>query len=52
MLPQNIKGAVVGITNPLSLEEVNDIFYQIILKKEPVQSEGDIKTDECLIQNR
>lgn len=40
---QNIKEEVVKITKPLSLEDVNDIFYKIILEKKLERSEDDIK---------
>lgn len=40
---QNIKEEVIKITQPLSLEDVNDIFYKIILQKKLEQAEDDIK---------
>ncbi len=43
MSHQNIKEQVIKITKPLSLEDVNDIFYKIILEKKLEQSEDDIK---------
>lgn len=43
MIDQNIKDTVIRITKPLSLEDVNDIFYKIILEKKLEQSEEDIK---------
>jgi cell division protein FtsX len=41
---QNIKEEVVKITKELSIEDVNDIFYRIILEKKLEQSEDDIKS--------
>ena len=43
MLNQNIKEEVIKITRPLSLEDVNDIFYKIILQKKLEKAEDDIK---------
>ena len=43
MTSQFIKEEVMKITKPLSLEDVNDIFYKIILEKKLEQSEDDIK---------
>jgi hypothetical protein len=43
MIDENIKDAVIRITKPLSLEDVNDIFYKIILEKKLEQAEEDIK---------
>lgn len=43
MPQQNIKEEVVKITKKLSLEDVNDIFYRIILEKKLEQAEDDIK---------
>ena len=43
MLNQNIKEEVIKITQPLSLEDVNDIFYKIILQKKLERAEEDIK---------
>ena len=43
MLNQNIKEEVIKITQPLSLEDVNDIFYKIILQKKLERAEDDIK---------
>jgi hypothetical protein len=43
MSTQNIKDAVYKITKPLSLKEVNDVFYKIILEKKIEQAEEDIK---------
>jgi hypothetical protein len=40
---QNIKEEVLKITQPLSLEDVNDIFYRIILQKKLEKAENDIK---------
>lgn len=40
---QNIKDEVIKITKPLSLEDVNDIFYKIILEKKLERAEDDIK---------
>lgn len=40
---QNIKDEVIKITKPLSLEDVNDIFYKIILQKKLERAEDDIK---------
>ena len=40
---QNIKEEVIKITKPLSLEDVNDIFYKIILEKKLERAEDDIK---------
>ncbi len=40
---QNIKEEVVKITKELSIEDVNDIFYGIILEKKLQQAEDDIK---------
>ncbi len=40
---QNIKEEVVKITKELSVEDVNDIFYRIILEKKLEQAEDDIK---------
>jgi hypothetical protein len=40
---QNIEKEVIKITKPLSLEDINDIFYKIILEKKLEQSEEDIK---------
>ncbi len=41
---QNIKEEVVKITKELSIEDVNDIFYRIILEKKLEQAEDDIKS--------
>jgi cell division protein FtsX len=41
---QNIKEEVVKITKDLSIEDVNDIFYRIILEKKLEQAEDDIKS--------
>lgn len=43
MTDLNIKEEVIKITISLSLEDVNDIFYKIILEKKLNQSEDDIK---------
>lgn len=43
MTDLNIKEEVIKITRSLSLEDVNDIFYKIILEKKLNQSEEDIK---------
>ena len=43
MTDLNIKEEVIKITRSLSLEDVNDIFYKIILEKKLNQSEDDIK---------
>lgn len=43
MTDSNIKEEVIKITKPLSLEDVNDIFYTIILQKKLNHSEDDIK---------
>ena len=40
---QNIKEEEVKITKELSIEDVNDIFYRIILEKKLEQAEDDIK---------
>mgnify|MGYP001597862516 CR=1 FL=1 len=40
---QNIKDEVIKITKPLSLEDVNDIFYKIILEKKLERAEDDTK---------
>ncbi len=40
---QNIKEEVVKITKELSIEDINDIFYRIILEKKLEQAEDDIK---------
>jgi len=40
---QNIKDEVIKITKPLSLEDVDDIFYKIILEKKLERAEDDIK---------
>lgn len=40
---QNIKDEVIKITKPLSLEDINDIFYKIILEKKLERAEDDIK---------
>jgi hypothetical protein len=40
---QNIEKEVIKITKPLSLEDINDIFYKIILEKKLEQSEEDIE---------
>jgi len=40
---QNIKDEVIKITKPLSLEDVNDIFYKIILQTKLERAEDDIK---------
>lgn len=40
---QNIKDEVIKITKPLSLEDVNDIFYKIILEKKLERAEDDIR---------
>ncbi|MEO8823593.1 MAG: hypothetical protein ABI366_08455 [Ginsengibacter sp.] len=42
MTGSNIKDEVIKITRSLSLEEVNDIFYKIILEKKLKQSEDDV----------
>lgn len=36
---QNIKDEVIKITKPLSLEDVNDIFYKIILQKKFIRKD-------------
>jgi len=36
---QNIKDKVIKITKPLSLEDVNDIFYKIILQKKFIRKD-------------
>jgi hypothetical protein len=43
MLNQDIKEEVIKITQPLSLEDVNDIFYKIILQTKLERAEDDIK---------
>jgi hypothetical protein len=43
MLTQTIKEEVVKITKELSLEDINAIFYGIILEKKLQQSEEDKK---------
>ena len=43
MSQQNIKEEVVKITEALSLEDANDIFYKIILQKKLQRAEDDIK---------
>lgn len=43
MTDLNIKEEVIKITRSLSLEDVNDIFYKIILEKKLKQSEDDVK---------
>ncbi len=43
MLTQTIKEEVVKITKQLSLEDINAIFYGIILEKKLEQSKKDIK---------
>ena len=43
MTDSNIKEEVIKITKSLSLEDVNDIFYTIILEKRLKHSEEDIK---------
>ena len=43
MTDSNIKDEVIKITRSLSLEDVNDIFYKIILEKKLEQSEDDVK---------
>lgn len=43
MTDLKIKEEVIKITRSLSLEDVNDIFYKIILEKKLKQSEDDIK---------
>lgn len=43
MADSNIKEEVMEIARSLSLEEVNDIFYKIILEKKLKQSEDDVK---------
>jgi len=45
MANSDIKQEVIKITRSLSLEDVNDIFYKIILEKKLKQSEYDIKND-------
>ena len=40
---QNIKDEVIKITKPLSLEDINDIFYKIILEKKLERAEDDTK---------
>lgn len=40
---QNIKDRVSEITKQLSLKDVNDIFYRIILEKKIEEAEEDIK---------
>jgi len=45
MANSDIKQEVIKITRSLSLEDVNDIFYKIILEKKLKQSEDDIKND-------
>ena len=45
---QYIKDEVIKITKPLSLEDVNDIFYKIILEKKLERSEDDIKSGRIL----
>lgn len=52
MTSQFIKEEVMKITKPLSLEDVNDIFYKIILEKKPEQSEDELRMVEYLLQNR
>jgi hypothetical protein len=48
MTDLNIKEEVIKITRSLSLEDVNDIFYKIILEKKLNQSEDDIKNGRIL----
>lgn len=43
MTDSNIKEEVIKITKSLSLKDVNDIFYKIILEKKLEQSEDDVK---------
>lgn len=43
MAHSDIKEEVIKITRSLSLEDVNDIFYKIILEKKLKQAEDDIK---------
>jgi hypothetical protein len=43
MSNQNIKEKVIKITRPLSIQDVNDIFYGIILEKKLEQAEEDVK---------
>ncbi len=43
MPKENIKDKVIEITKELSLKDVNDIFYRIILEKKVQQAEDDIK---------
>ncbi|MEP6951659.1 MAG: hypothetical protein ABI863_20370 [Ginsengibacter sp.] len=43
MSQQKIQEEVVKITNTSSLEDANDIFYKIILKKKLQRAEEDIK---------
>lgn len=43
MTDLKIKEEVIKFTRSLSLEDVNDIFYKIILEKKLKQSEDDIK---------
>ena len=45
MANSDIKQEVIKITRSLSLEDVNDIFYKIILEKKLKQSEYDKKND-------
>ena len=40
---QNIKEEVVKITKQLSIDDVNDIFYRIILEKKLEEAEEDVK---------
>ncbi len=54
---QKITEEVIKITKPLSLEDVNDIFYKIILEKKLERSESDPdsyreRTEEYLTQNK
>jgi hypothetical protein len=48
MTDLKIKEEVIKITRSLSLEDVNDIFYKIILEKKLNQSEDDIKNGRVL----
>ncbi len=43
MSHQNIKDQVSEITKPLSLKDINDIFYKIVLGKKIEEAEEDIK---------
>jgi hypothetical protein len=51
MADLNIKEEVIKITRSLSLEDVNDIFYKIILEKKLNQSEDDIKNGRVFNSN-